>query len=77
MTNLSGVVKSIRDIMRQDRGLSGDGQRIEQLAWMLFLKILDDKDQEMELMVDDYKSPIPSELQWRNWAANDEGITYR
>ncbi len=75
MTNLSGVVKSIRDIMRQDRGLSGDGQRIEQLAWMLFLKILDDKDQEMEMMVDDYKSPIPTELQWRNWAANDEGIT--
>ena len=44
MPNLSSLIKSIRDIMRKDRGLSGDGQRIEQLAWMLFLKIMDDKD---------------------------------
>lgn len=42
MPNLSSLIKSIRDIMREDRGLSGDGQRIEQLAWMLFLKIMDD-----------------------------------
>lgn len=44
MSNLSSLIKSIRDIMREDRGLSGDGQRIEQLAWMLFLKIMDNKD---------------------------------
>ncbi len=75
MTNLSGIVKSIRDIMREDRGVSGDGQRIEQLAWMLFLKIIDDKDQEMEIMNDDYESPIPEKFQWRNWAADDEGMT--
>ena len=61
--------------MREDRGLSGDGQRIEQLAWMLFLKIMDDKDQEQEILHDDYVSPVPSEFQWRNWAANAEGIT--
>ena len=75
MPNLSSLIKSIRDIMREDRGLSGDGQRIEQLAWMLFLKIMDDKDQEQELLHDDYTSPIPPELQWRNWAADPEGIT--
>ena len=61
--------------MRQDKGLNGDAQRIEQLGWMLFLKIFDDKDIEMELLQEDYVSPIPVELQWRNWAKNDEGIT--
>ena len=75
MPNLSSLIKSIRDIMREDRGLSGDGQRIEQLAWMLFLKIMDDKDQEQEILHDDYVSPVPSEFQWRNWAADAEGIT--
>src|ERR1039457_1817100 len=75
MSNLSGIIKTIRNDMRQDRGISGDGQRIEQLGWMLFLKIFDDKDKELELMDDKYKSPIPEELKWRNWAADDEGIT--
>lgn len=75
MSNLSGIVKSIRDIMREDRGVSGDGQRIEQLAWMLFLKIMDDKDQELEVMDDDYVSPIPEKFQWHHWAADDEGMT--
>lgn len=75
MTNLSGLIKSIRDIMREDRGINGDAQRIEQLGWMLFLKIFDDKDQELELLVDNYKSPIPKKYQWRNWAANSEGMT--
>ncbi|MCB0490718.1 MAG: class I SAM-dependent DNA methyltransferase [Cyclobacteriaceae bacterium] len=75
MTNLSGLVKSIRDIMREDRGINGDAQRIEQLGWMLFLKIFDDKDQELELLVENHKSPIPKKYQWRNWAADDEGMT--
>ena len=61
--------------MRQDKGLNGDAQRIEQLGWMIFLKIFDDKDIEMELLSDEYVSPIPKHLQWRNWAADDEGIT--
>jgi len=74
MTNFNGVIKSIRDIMRTD-GLSTDVQRIEQLGWMIFLKIFDDKDIEMELFSEDYISPIPTKLQWRNWAKNDEGIT--
>jgi type I restriction enzyme M protein len=75
MTNLSGLIKSIRDIMREDRGINGDAQRIEQLGWMLFLKIFDDKDQELELLDDSYKSPIPKKYQWRNWAADPEGMT--
>lgn len=75
MSNLSGVIKSIRNDMREDRGVSGDGQRIEQLGWMLFLKIFDDKDKELELLDDKYKSPIPEKFKWRNWAAHDEGIT--
>ena len=75
MSNISAIIKSIRDIFRKDRGLSGDAQRIEQLGWMIFLKLFDDKDQEKELMDDNYKSPIPAVLQWRAWAADDEGET--
>lgn len=75
MSNISGIIKSIRDIFRKDPGLSGDAQRIEQLGWMIFLKLFDDKDKEKELLDGNYQSPIPAELQWRNWAENDEGIT--
>ena len=69
------LVKSIQDIMRQDTGVDGDAQRISQLCWMFFLKIIDDQDQELELLKDDYFSPIPEYLRWRKWAANPEGIT--
>jgi type I restriction enzyme M protein len=69
------LVKSIQDIMRQDSGVDGDAQRISQLCWMFFLKIIDDQDQELELTRDDYRSPIPKKLQWRNWATDAEGIT--
>ena len=79
MSNISGTLKSIRDIMWQDTGLNGDAQRIEQLGWMLFLKIFSDKDLEMELMDSKYKSPIPAEFHWvrekGNWAGDDEGMT--
>lgn len=75
MANLQGILKSIRDIMWQDNGLNGDAQRIEQLGWMLFFKIFSDKDQDLELADDDYKSPIPKELHWENWAGDDEGMT--
>lgn len=79
MTNISGILKSIRDIMWQDTGLNGDAQRIEQLGWMLFLKIFSDKDIEMELMDSKYKSPIPPKFHWikkkGNWAGDDEGMT--
>jgi len=69
------TVKSIQDIMRQDTGVDGDAQRISQLCWMFFLKIIDDQDQELELLRRDYRSPIPTKLQWRAWAADPEGIT--
>lgn len=79
MTNLSGFIKSIQQIMWQDTGLNGDAQRIEQLGWMLFLKIFSDKDQELEIMNENYRSPIPKEYRWitekGNWAGDDEGIT--
>jgi type I restriction enzyme M protein len=69
------IVKSIQDIMRQDVGVDGDAQRISQLCWMFFLKIIDDQDQELELLNPNYRSPIPRNLQWRNWAADPEGVT--
>ncbi|OYX19062.1 MAG: DNA methyltransferase, partial [Algoriphagus sp. 32-45-6] len=75
MANVGAVVNSIRNIMRQDRGISGDAQRLEQLGWMLFLKIMDDKDQELEIIRENYVSVIPYRFRWRNWAANPEGIT--
>lgn len=79
MSNISGIIAGIRTIMWQDTGLNGDAQRIEQLGWMLFLKIFSDKDLEMELMDSKYKSPIPNEFHWikekGNWAGDDEGMT--
>src|SRR6516164_1779210 len=69
------IVKSIQDIMRQDVGVDGDAQRISQLCWMFFLKIIDDQDQQLELMQGSYRSPIPKQLQWRSWASDPEGIT--
>src|ERR1700737_3463236 len=69
------VVKSIQDIMRKDTGVDGDAQRISQLCWMFFLKIIDDQDQELEMLSADYRSPLPKKYQWRAWAADPEGIT--
>lgn len=79
MSNIGGVIKSIQQIMWQDTGLNGDAQRIEQLGWMLFLKIFSDKDKELELLDDNYISPIPDQFHWvkekGNWAGDDEGMT--
>ncbi len=79
MSNIGGVIKSIQQIMWQDTGLNGDAQRIEQLGWMLFLKIFSDKDKELELLDDTYTSPIPDKFHWvkqkGNWAGDDEGMT--
>ena len=49
--------------MRKDPGVSGDAQKIEQLGWMITLKILDDKDQELELLNESYVTPIPEHIQ--------------
>jgi type I restriction enzyme M protein len=61
--------------MRKDVGVDGDAQRIGQIVWLLFLKIFDDREDEYEVLEDNYKSPIPTELRWRNWAADPEGMT--
>lgn len=73
--SISTTVKTIQDIMLKDAGVDGDAQRISQMVWMIFLKIFDDREAEWEMMEDDYKSPIPEALRWRNWAADAEGIT--
>ena len=73
--SVRNLVKSIQDIMRQDSGVDGDAQRISQLCWMFFLKIIDDQDQELELVDPKYKSPVPERLRWQSWAANPEGMT--
>jgi type I restriction enzyme M protein len=71
----SALIKSVQDIMRQDDGVDGDAQRLSQLVWMIFLKILDDTEQELELMSDSYVSAVPAKYQWRTWAGNAEGLT--
>ncbi len=76
MSNISAIIKNIRNIMRnEDQGISGDAQRLEQLGWMLFLKILDEKDQELEIIQDDYESVVPEPFRWRTWAVDPEGMT--
>lgn len=72
MSNLTGFVKRIRDIMRQDAGVNGDAQRIEQITWMLFLKVYDSKEQDWEMDDDDYISIIPENCRWENWAKDDK-----
>lgn len=61
--------------MRKDQGVDGDAQRLSQLVWMLFLKIIDDREKQSELVDPHYTSPIPEKLRWRSWAFDPEGIT--
>ncbi|OIQ27145.1 MAG: DNA methyltransferase [Bacteroidetes bacterium MedPE-SWsnd-G2] len=75
MSNITTNIKGIRDIMRKDTGVDGDAQRISQMVWMLFMKIFADKEEEWEITIDDYESPIPEHLKWSNWAEDDEGLT--
>lgn len=67
--NLSNSIKSIQDIMRKDDGVDGDAQRLGQLTWMLFLKVFDQREEEWEDDNNNYKSPLPEPMRWRNWAA--------
>src|SRR5262249_58259117 len=73
--SVRNAVKSIQNIMREDVGVDGDAQRISQLCWMFFLKIIDDQDEDLELANDNYRSPIPKKYQWRAWASDPEGVT--
>ncbi len=80
--SISTSIKSIQDIMRTDQGVDGDAQRIGQLVWIFFLKIWDDREQELELVESDFRSPLAeaplpgggtADLRWRSWAGNPEG----
>lgn len=65
-------VKRIQDVMRNDAGVNGDAQRIEQIVWILFLKIYDAKEEEWELVTENYVSIIPEKYKWRNWAVDNK-----
>lgn len=71
MSSLGNFVKRLRDIMRNDAGINGDAQRIEQIAWLLFLKVYDTKEEDWEFDDDSYESIIPEECRWRNWAIDN------
>jgi len=75
MTLSNNTIKSIQDIMRKDVGVDGDAQRIGQIAWMLFLKIFDDTEEEAMILDKKYKPVIPKRFRWSTWAADEEGMT--
>ena len=77
--SLGGLLKSARDIMRKDKGLNGDLDRLPMLTWIMFLKFLDDleqtREQEATLAGQRFRPAIESPYRWRDWAANSQGIT--
>lgn len=72
MSNITNFVKRIRDIMRNDAGINGDAQRIEQIAWLLFLKVYDSKEQDWIFDDDSYQSIFPDNCKWSSWAHADK-----
>lgn len=70
--SINNLVKRLQDIMRNDAGVNGDAQRIEQLVWLLFLKVYDAKEELWEFEDDDFESIIPEEYRWRNWAVDNK-----
>lgn len=68
--SLTNFVKRLQDIMRNDAGINGDAQRIEQIVWILFLKVYDAKEEIWEFHDNNYCSIIPENLRWRNWAVD-------
>lgn len=75
---LGNLLKSARDIMRKDKGLNGDLDRLPLLTWIMFLKFLDDLEQqrqdEAKLAGKKFRAAIESPYRWREWAANPQGI---
>src|SRR5680860_12983 len=71
----SGFIKGIQNEMRKDDGVDGDAQRLSQLVWLIFLKVLDDEERQKEFLDNTYKSAVPDKYRWKNWAAEDDGIT--
>lgn len=79
MPNVSNIVKSIQDIMRKDAGTYGDAQRLEQLGWMFFLKILDDREKRRRQKEKSFESALPNKLRWSTWTsitADDELVGF-
>ena len=75
MSTISNFVKRLRDIMRNDAGINGDAQRIEQIAWMLFLKVYSEKEEDWQIEDRNYTSIIPEACRWQNWAYDDRSGT--
>ena len=65
---IGNILKRLQDIMRNDEGVNGDAQRLEQIVWILFLKVYDAKEMQWEFDDENYNSIIPENLRWRNWA---------
>src|SRR5436853_3164941 len=77
--SLGSLIKSARDIMRKDKGLNGDLDRLPLLTWIMFLKFLDDLETQREmgaaLAGKKFRQAIERPYRWRDWAANPQGIT--
>jgi type I restriction enzyme M protein len=77
--SLGALIKSARDIMRKDKGLNGDLDRLPMLTWIMFLKFLDDleiqRQGEAKLAATKFKPAIEPPCRWRDWAAQPDGIT--
>lgn len=67
---IGNIVKRLNDVMWKDDGVAGDAQRLEQIVWILFLKVYDDKEKLWEFHDSNFKSILPEELRWRNWAVD-------
>lgn len=70
--NLNNIVKRLQDIMRNDAGINGDAQRIEQIVWILFLKVYDAKEEIWRFHDNDYRSIIPEKFRWKNWGVDNK-----
>src|SRR5436189_5358810 len=77
--SLGAILKSARDIMRKDKGLNGDLDRLPLLTWIMFLKFLDDleiqREQEAKLAGKKFRAAIEHPYRWRDWATNPQGTT--
>ena len=71
-SDLSSAIKTARDIMRKDAGLSTDVDRIPQLSWILFLKCFDDLEQRRLLLGPRHRDVIEAAYRWRDWAADED-----
>lgn len=71
----SGFIKGIQNEMRKDDGVDGDAQRLSQLVWIIFLKVLDDDEKQKEFLDSSYVPAVPEQYRWKNWAAGDDGVT--